>query len=172
MFSINLVSLPLKYNEKLFFSLFVIFKEPSFKAFYFRHCSYWNYVLILMLIRQVNPLIASLPPIFIYFFGDYLIYWKSKNQNIHIRPSTKVEYHDMPSITIEISWLHWILSDIDVRLFESSPIYCDKKSDNQIAHSSIFYKHVKHIDIDYRQFTHHHLQRKTILCCLSLPPYG
>jgi len=123
----------------------------------------------MMLIIKVISHILSLLLVFVFFFSDSLISWKSKKQSIIFQSSTETEYHAMTSITKEIVWLRWLLANMGVSLSHLTPIYCDNQSSIQIAHNSIFHEQTKHIEIDCH-LTRHHLKHHTIT--LPYVPYS
>ncbi|XP_043720937.1 uncharacterized mitochondrial protein AtMg00810-like [Telopea speciosissima] len=93
---------------------------------------------------------------FCLFLGDSLISWKSKKQSVIARSSAEAEYRAMAHATAEIVWLRWLLFDMGVFLFSSTPLYCDNRSAIQIAHNSIFHERTKLIEIDCH-FVRQHL---------------
>ena len=114
-----------------------------------------------MLIGLVILQITRLSLNFAFFWGDSLISWKSKKQDVVAVSATEVVYPAMASTTCEIVWLCRLLSDMGVSLPSPSSMYCDDKSAIQIAHNSIFHERTKHIEIDCH-ITHHHLKRRAI----------
>ncbi|GKB09210.1 uncharacterized mitochondrial protein-like protein [Tanacetum coccineum] len=75
--------------------------------------------------------------------------------------STEAEYRVMAVTTSEIVWLRWLLADMGVHITSPTPLYCDNRSDIQIACNTGFHERTKHIEIDCH-FTCHHLQAGTI----------
>ncbi|GJV24745.1 uncharacterized mitochondrial protein-like protein [Tanacetum coccineum] len=65
---------------------------------------------------------------FCIFLGDSLISWKSKKQNFLSKSSTEAEYHAMAVTTSEIVWLCWLLADMGVRIYQSTPLHFDNRN--------------------------------------------
>nr|GEV79116.1 uncharacterized mitochondrial protein AtMg00810-like [Tanacetum cinerariifolium] len=101
---------------------------------------------------------------FCVFFGDSLISWTSKKQDVLSKSSTEAEYRVMAVTTSKIVWLRWLLAYLGVHITFLTPLYCDNRSAIQNARNTVFYERVKHIEIDCH-FTRYHLQVGTI----SLP---
>ena len=70
----------------------------------------------------------------------------------------------MAHATVEIVWLHCLLSDLGVPQSSPTTFYCDNRSAIQIAHNIVFHERTKHIEIDCH-FVRQHLQSSPI----SLP---
>ncbi|KAA0065501.1 putative mitochondrial protein [Cucumis melo var. makuwa] len=68
------------------------------------------------------------------YLGDALISWRSKKQHVVSRSSTESEYRALADATLELIWLHWLLTVM--RAPQRSPIilHCDNCSAIQIAH--------------------------------------
>ncbi|KAL4010527.1 hypothetical protein IC575_030024 [Cucumis melo] len=68
------------------------------------------------------------------YLGDALISWRSKKQYVVSRSSTESEYRALADATLELIWLHWLLTVM--RAPQRSPIilHCDNCSAIQIAH--------------------------------------
>jgi len=70
------------------------------------------------------------------------MFWKSKKQDNVYGSSTEVEYGVMTLAITEIVWLHWLLSNMNVSLYRSTPMYNDnKKNVIQITHNSVFHEY-------------------------------
>ncbi|KAK8921731.1 hypothetical protein KSP39_PZI020888 [Platanthera zijinensis] len=82
------------------------------------------------------------------FIGPSLVSWKVKKQPTVSRSSCEAEYRALASLTCEIQWLHYLLTDLKV--FSSTPtnVYCDSKSAIYLAHNPSFHERTKHIDLD------------------------
>ena len=64
--------------------------------------------------------------------------------------------------TCEIIWLCWLLGDMGVHIYQTTPLYWDNKSAILISKNSIFFhERMKHIEIDCH-FTRHHFHNATI----------
>lgn len=54
----------------------------------------------------------------------------------------------MASLTCEIQWLQYLLSDLHIPFSCPAAIYCDNKSAIYLAHNPTFHERTKHIEID------------------------
>ena len=59
------------------------------------------------------------------FLGDALISWRSKKQSMVFGSLAKVEYRSMASTTCEVTWILFLLSDLQVKHEKSVLLYCD-----------------------------------------------
>jgi hypothetical protein len=82
------------------------------------------------------------------FLGSSLISWKSKKQHIISRSSSEAEYRALASLSCEIQWLHFLLTDLQVPISAPSAVYCDNRSAIYLAHNPTFHERSKHIEID------------------------
>ena len=78
-------------------------------------------------------------------FGDSLISWKSKKQNIVSRSSPEAEYRSLDTLTAEVVWVANLFKELQVPLHTPSSIYCDSKAVIQIAANPVFHERTKHI---------------------------
>ena len=85
---------------------------------------------------------------FILKFGDSLISWKSKKQNIVSRSSAEAEYRSLATLTAEIVWVNNLFHELEVKLTGPATIFCDSKAAIQIAANPVFHEQTKHIEID------------------------
>jgi hypothetical protein len=86
---------------------------------------------------------------FCIFFGDSLIYWKSKRQQRVALSTTEPEYCAMTQVTRDITSLRWLLQDMGVVVEKSSTLYCDNQRVIHIAKNLEFHERTKHIEIDF-----------------------
>ncbi|XP_071727474.1 uncharacterized protein [Rutidosis leptorrhynchoides] len=70
---------------------------------------------------------------FCVFMGNNLISWKSKKQSTVSRSSAEAEYRALASVTCEVIWILKVLTDLKVNTILPIKIFCDNKSDLQIA---------------------------------------
>lgn len=54
----------------------------------------------------------------------------------------------LASLTCEIQWLKYLLSDLGIKHDEAARVYCDNKSAIYLAKNPIFHERTKHIEID------------------------
>ena len=85
---------------------------------------------------------------FVLKFGDSLISWKSKKQNIVSRSSAEAEYRSLATLTAEIVWVNNLFHELEVKLRGPATIFCDSKAAIQIAANPVFHERTKHIEID------------------------
>ncbi|XP_019418429.1 PREDICTED: uncharacterized protein LOC109329216 [Lupinus angustifolius] len=62
------------------------------------------------------------------YLGDSLISWKSKTQKIVSRSSCEVEYRAMVVATCVITWITYILEDLQYSYSTHALLYCDNQS--------------------------------------------
>ncbi|KAL4347645.1 hypothetical protein GQ457_17G007160 [Hibiscus cannabinus] len=72
---------------------------------------------------------------------------KSKKQQTISRSSTEAEYRALASVTCELQWLTYLLTDLHIS-FSSANLYCDNLSAIKIAENPVFHERTKHIEID------------------------
>ncbi|MCI30088.1 hypothetical protein A2U01_0051297, partial [Trifolium medium] len=65
---------------------------------------------------------------FCIFLGDSLISWHSKKQTLTARSSTEAEYRALADTTSEISWIRWLLADLETSHSSPTDLYCDNRS--------------------------------------------
>ena len=104
---------------------------------------------------------------FSIFLGANDILWSSKKQATIARSS--VEYHVLASITIKITWITYLLKDIDIKLSTPPQLFSNNLSPLHMSQNLVFHACTKHIKLYY-----HFVREKVVLGSLftwSLPSY-
>ena len=74
------------------------------------------------------------------FLGDALISWRSKKQSMVSR--------SMASTTCEVTWILFLLRDLQVKHEKLVLLYCDNQAALHIAANPVFHERSKHIEVD------------------------
>ncbi|KAF5465958.1 hypothetical protein F2P56_015920 [Juglans regia] len=77
--------------------------------------------------------------------GNSLISWKSKKQKIVSRSSLEAEYSSMATSTYELTWLRYLLNDMQVST-RPARLLCDNQVALHIAANPV-YERTKHIEL-------------------------
>ncbi|KAL2240231.1 UNVERIFIED_CONTAM: Retrovirus-related Pol polyprotein from transposon RE2 [Sesamum indicum] len=85
---------------------------------------------------------------FCIFIGETPISWKTKKQTTVARSSAEVEYRSMATTTCEVTWLIYILRNLNVEVKTPVPFYCDNKAVLHITANPVFHERTKHLEID------------------------
>ncbi|XP_031255915.1 uncharacterized protein LOC116113895 [Pistacia vera] len=80
--------------------------------------------------------------------GGALISWKTKKQSTVSLSSAEAKYRAMAKTTCEITWILWLLGDLEVHIKTYVHLYYDNKAANNIAANPVFHEITKHIEID------------------------
>ena len=59
------------------------------------------------------------------FVGENLVSWKSKKQNVVSLSSAKSDYRAMTRSACEITWLHQLLTEVDIKTSVPKKLWCD-----------------------------------------------
>ncbi|XP_019460072.1 PREDICTED: uncharacterized protein LOC109359832 [Lupinus angustifolius] len=76
---------------------------------------------------------------FCIFLGNSLISWKSKKQRIVSRSSCEAEYRALAITSCEITWLTFMLYDLQHLHITPASLYCDNQSVIHIATNPVFH---------------------------------
>lgn len=82
------------------------------------------------------------------FLGNAPVSWKTKKQGTVSRSRAEAEYHFVAATCCEVTWLLYILHDLNVRQKQPVSLYCDNKAAIHIASNPVFHERTKHIEID------------------------
>nr|KYP60496.1 Retrovirus-related Pol polyprotein from transposon TNT 1-94 [Cajanus cajan] len=80
------------------------------------------------------------------FFGNSLVSWKAKRQNIVSKSSTEVEYRSLASVSAELTWLRNLLTDFNIHI-PYATVYCDNQAAIHIASNPTYHERTKHLEI-------------------------
>ncbi|KAI5342445.1 hypothetical protein L3X38_010320 [Prunus dulcis] len=87
-----------------------------------------------------------------YFLGveiaRLLISWKSKKQVTFSRSSAEAEYLSIVATTCELTWLRYLLQDLQVEHCQPATLLCDNKAALYIAANPVYHERTKHIKLD------------------------
>ncbi|KAI5338829.1 hypothetical protein L3X38_018101 [Prunus dulcis] len=64
------------------------------------------------------------------------------------RPSTEAEYRSMAAATCELTWLRYLLKDLQVTNLGPVKLFCDNQAALHIAAKTVYHERIKHIEID------------------------
>jgi hypothetical protein len=84
----------------------------------------------------------------LYFFGGSLIAWKTKKQVSVSHSSAETELCAMALVTVEVSWLRWLLEDFVVSVSMPTPLLSDSIGAISIARDPIKHELTKHVGVD------------------------
>jgi histone deacetylase 1/2 len=86
---------------------------------------------------------------YLVFFGQTLISWKSGKQCTVARSSTEVEYKALADGTVEVIWLQYLLTDLQIPSISAPIIWCDNLGATYLSTNPIFHARTKHVEVDY-----------------------
>lgn len=73
------------------------------------------------------------------FPSPNFITWNTKKKARIIRSSIEAKYCDQIASIIEIIWLHYVLEDFQIDIFNATPLYCDNVLSIALMTNPIFY---------------------------------
>jgi hypothetical protein len=82
------------------------------------------------------------------FLGGSLIAWKTKKQTAVSHSSIEAELRAMALLTIEMTWLRWLLADFGVSVITPTPLLSDSIGAISIARDPVKHELTKHIGVD------------------------
>jgi hypothetical protein len=63
--------------------------------------------------------------------------------------TAEVEFKVMQTLTGEVIWLQFLLTNLGFNVQELATLFCDNIATQHIANNLIFHEHTKHINISY-----------------------
>jgi hypothetical protein len=81
------------------------------------------------------------------FFCGSLIAWKTKKQIVVLIRVQRLSY-ELSLVTVEVTWLRWLLEDFDVSVSMPTPLLSDSTGAISIACDLVKHKLTKHIGVD------------------------
>lgn len=85
---------------------------------------------------------------YLLLLGGAPISWKSNKQSVVSRSSAEAEYRVMAIVVSEVTWVHWLLKEIDVIVTGPTPLFCDNQAAKHIANNPAFHERTKHVEMD------------------------
>ena len=85
---------------------------------------------------------------FCTMLADSLISWKSKNHTTLSCSSVEAEYHAMVTASCELTWICFLLNDLEVSHSQLAILHYDNKVALHIAANPVFHEQTKHIELD------------------------
>jgi hypothetical protein len=84
-----------------------------------------------------------------FYLGECLVSWLSKNKSSISLSTVEVEYIAAATCYTQVLWMKQTLTDIQVEYDEPIPIYCDNTSAISISKNLVIHSNMKHILIKY-----------------------
>ena len=85
---------------------------------------------------------------FCTMLGDSLISWKSKKHTTVSRSSAEAKYHAMAIANCKITWICFLLNDLQVSHSHPAVLHCDNKEALHTSANPFFHEQTKHIELD------------------------
>jgi hypothetical protein len=98
---------------------------------------------------------------FCLYFGDNLVSWSSKKQQIVACLGTEVEYRAVAHSTTESLWVQSLPREIDIVLAQFPILWCENVGATNLTANAIFQARTKHVEIDYH-FVRENVQLTTL----------
>ena len=86
---------------------------------------------------------------YIFFFGNYHVYWNSKKQSSTCRSCCESEYKALAQCLCEAIWIRRLLEELKILNNKPTHLYFDNQSSIKLSSNLVFYKKSKHFEIDY-----------------------
>ena len=98
---------------------------------------------------------------YVFCLGSKAISWSSKKQNSVALSSAEAEYISVNEATREAVWLRRILIDLQQKVEDPTPIFCDNQSAISMSKNPVFHGRSKHIELRHN-YIRDMVQRKEI----------
>lgn len=86
---------------------------------------------------------------FAVFLGNNLISWCARKQAMVSRSSTEAEYKALANATVEMMWVHKLLTELRVHHPPATRLWCDNLRAKYLSANPTFHARTKHIEIDF-----------------------
>ena len=84
----------------------------------------------------------------VFFLARPSYHGKSKKQVTVSRSSAEAEYRSMAATACELTWLRYLLQDLQVPHRQPATLLCDNKAALYIAANQFYHERTKHIELD------------------------
>ena len=86
---------------------------------------------------------------FCAFLGSNMVSWCAKRQPTVSRSSTEAEYRALAETALELTWISYLLRDLQVPQNFPALLQCDNLSAIHLSANPSFHRRSKHIEVDY-----------------------
>ena len=86
---------------------------------------------------------------FVLYLNTNPIHWGTNNQPTVSRSSIEAEYRALATSAAEMTWVHILLCELHMFLFEIPTLRCDNCSAISLASNPLFHARTKHSELDY-----------------------